>query len=148
MKVLKRLWHRMTAPSQPTAESFTEALALGTLHKLEDAQKSHISDLRVLIDQANARETQLAGMLKLAVEERFYRPKATRVEAAATNRGTPAIAIEAMSDVAEFDEKADKETISKQDELAKQCADELAEIFREEAEFRQERGMPAVTPDA
>jgi hypothetical protein len=138
MKAWKRLWRRMTQPSPPINNA------------LDAAREKHISDLRVLIDQGAARERELASMIRMVMEERFYRPVITRnAGIAGTSPAVrPALPIEALDDVATYDEAADVETVKGQDDLAKQAAAELADIFREEAEWRQQNDLPPIEADA
>jgi hypothetical protein len=114
--------------------------------KLSAVYEAHISDLRVLIDQAHERENQLAGMVNLVMQERFYRPTVTRP--AGANKVTPAISAEAMTDVAEFDEHEDAKVIEAQSATEKEVADELADILKEEIKYRSTRGLPPPEVDA
>jgi hypothetical protein len=107
------------------------------LDKLTSAQQAHIADLRVLVDQAHDREKDLAGMVRLVMEERFYRPDVTRPEGKPVNHSP--LPAEALEDVTNFDGEADAKTIKEQDIVAKEIADGIAELAREEREYRESR---------
>lgn len=138
MKVLKSLWQRISGRLQP---ALSDTLALKAIDKLEAAQQSHISDLRVLIDQSNAREKDLAGMVRMVMEERFYRPVVTRTQAVNRNAG---MAIEALSDVAEFDEKADEVTMRQHSDAEREISQRFQQLMQEENDYRAGKGRPPV----
>lgn len=110
MKEWIKLWLNT---EQPSKRDFEE-LAAAAMTSLADAQKAHISDLRVLIDKGHEREAQLAEMVKLAMESQFYRPTVTRGNA--ENKVTPAIAPEHLQDVTVFDEAEDAQMVKEQQE--------------------------------
>jgi hypothetical protein len=104
------------APQSGTAPKRDfEDLASAALEAFGDAQTAHISDLRVLIDKAHEREAQLAKMVQMVMEDRFYRPVVAGKPS--ENRTTAAMPVEHLSDVAQFDEKEDAEQMRKQEEL-------------------------------
>jgi type IV secretory pathway VirB4 component len=102
---------------KPSKHDF-EDLASAAITSLADAQKAHISDLRVLIDKGAEREEKLAAMVQMAMEHQFYRPVISGK--APENKQTPAIAVEHLQDVATFDDAEDAEEIRKHDELTRE----------------------------
>lgn len=102
---------------------------------LRDAQAQHISDLRVLLDKSAAREDQLAGMVKMVMEERYFRPVITGKPP--ENKGTPAIAPEHLQDVATFDEKEDAAQSAGQEEKFGELNNEFNSILKEHNEAHQ-----------
>jgi hypothetical protein len=111
--------------------------------ELLKAQQAHISDLRVLVDQAQAREAKLAGMVQMVMEERFYRPTVTR-DPKNERKTAPGIDPEALNDVAQFDAEADREQMEQGEQLEREIEEEFKAILSEENEFRSSRGMDAV----
>lgn len=134
MKVLAELWKRIVPPSKP------ETLLPALLDKLTSAQQAHIADLRVLVDQAHEREKDLAGMVRLVMEERFYRPSVT-----GPPRGErPKLDPEIFTDVAEFDGQADAKTTQEHDAVTKEILQGIADLAKEEREYRASRGTPPI----
>jgi hypothetical protein len=118
-----------------------DPLVPALLDKLTSAQQAHIADLRVLVDQAHEREKDLAGMVRMVMEERFFRPTVTRP---ANESPKPSTAeLETLNDVATFDGSADAKTIQEQDIVAKEIAAGIAAIAMEEREYRASRGTKA-----
>lgn len=115
---------------QITSESQAQTeLLVKTLDQLSDARRQHISDLRVLLDQSSARESNLAGMVRMVMEERFYRPTiATRPPDGAPKPD------ETLSDVTVFDPEQDGVTIQRESALHKELESEFLDIFKEHAE--------------
>jgi hypothetical protein len=107
-------------------------LAAATIESLAEAQKAHISDLRVLLDKSAEREAQLMEMVKAVHDARYYRPVVTGKPS--ENKVSSAIPIEHLSDVETFDEKSDTEQIAEQDRKAKELQDELNALVTEQNE--------------
>jgi len=104
---------RWLATEKPSTRDF-ENLAAAAIESLAEAQKAHISDLRVLIDKGHEREAQLSEMVRLAMQHQFYRPSVTS-SASGDNKQTPAIPTEHLQDVTVFDEDVDREQIEYQE---------------------------------
>jgi hypothetical protein len=117
--------------AKSSTADFSE-LAAATIESLAEAQKAHISDLRVLLDKSAEREAQLMEMVKAVHDARYYRPVVTGKPA--ENKVSSAIPIEHLSDVETFDEKADTEQIAEQDRKAKELQDELNALVTEQNE--------------
>src|SRR6266567_1756045 len=82
--------------------------------KLQEAQKQHISDLRVLIDKGHEREAVLVSIVQqTATQGRM--PRANSGERTDSPQ-EPAIALEHLSDVNTFDEQADAAELQKHDD--------------------------------
>lgn len=114
----------------------TPELYAAAIDKLAEAQREHIRDLRTLIDQAHERERELAGMVKLVMEERFAPPVITgRREAKPLEGPDP----ETLNDVQVFDETADGEAMKEQNSRHKELEKEFAAIMTEEQEYREKR---------
>lgn len=118
--------------SRVTRKRWRRTAKVAPALKLEMALKSHISDLRVLIDEGLAREKQLASLVQLTVEHHYFRP--ARTGKPAENVATPALPPDQMQDVAVFDEKADAEQVSLHDERTAQLESELAALVGEQNE--------------
>lgn len=107
-----------------------------TSTQLDQARQEHIRDLRVMVDQAGAREIELAGLVKLAMEEKFYRPTVTR---AGENKIQPVIPADELQDVTAFDQAADQKAITEHEELGRKLEHEFQELVKEEDEYRKDR---------
>jgi rubrerythrin len=142
MKVWKALFARMQSRSAalPDAEYLRGQASL--LDQLAAAKREHIQDLRQLLDQARSREDQLSGMVRMVMEERFYRPTVTKD--ASRPRLVPAIGLENLQDVATFDPEVDQATIEAETKRHRELENEFNSILREENEDRVERGAPPV----
>jgi len=103
---------------------------------LDQARTEHIRDLRVLLDQSVEREKEFAGMLKLVMEERFYRPVITRP---GENKTTPILPPDQLQDVTAFDQAADQAQIEDHEELGRNLQQEFEELKREEDEYRAQK---------
>jgi hypothetical protein len=117
--------------AKSSTADFSE-LAAATIESLAEAQKAHISDLRVLLDKSADRESQLMEMVKAVHDARYYRPVVTGKPP--ENKTAPAIALEHLSDVEVFDEESDTEQIREQDQKAKELQDELNALITEQNE--------------
>ena len=124
MKDWIRQWLRM-----PTEQQVDD-------DKLALAHQQHISDLRVLIDKSEARETVLLDLVKMVMEERYFRPVITGKRS--DNKTSPAVAPEHMQDVATFDEAADEAQSKEEGELQNKLQNELNELLTEHAEAHKE----------
>lgn len=101
-----------------------------------ELQKQHISDLRVLIDKSEARETILLDLVKMVMEERYFRPNITRPPS--LNKTSSAIPPEHLSDVATFDEAADMAQSKEEGDLQTKLQSEFDSILTEHNEAHQE----------
>lgn len=101
-----------------------------------DHQTQHISDLRVLIDKSEARETILLDLVKMVMEERYFRPNITRPPS--LNKTSSAIPPEHLSDVATFDEAADMAQSKEEGDLQTKLQSEFDSILTEHNEAHQE----------
>lgn len=101
-----------------------------------EIQKQHISDLRVLIDKSEARENVLLDLVKMVMEEKFFRPTITGPPR--DNRTSSAIPPEHLSDVATFDEKEDAAQSEAEGALQKEMQDGLNELLSEHEEAHKE----------
>jgi hypothetical protein len=128
---VKALLKRWLGIAKSSTADFSE-LAAATIESLAEAQKAHISDLRVLLDKSAEREAQLMEMVKAVHDARYYRPVVTGK--LPENKSTPVIALEHLSDVEVFDEKADTDQIAEQDRKAKELQDELNALVTEQNE--------------
>ena len=138
MKVLRELWKRITQPSQSTR--LVEALA--------EAKSEHIRDLRVLMDQSAAREKQQGELIRMVVEEKFYRPTVIRPAGLDVNRTTTPLPAEALQDVTAFDENEDKKQMDAQNERSKEIEQGFQKLLQEENEYRAQRGAPPISGPA
>jgi hypothetical protein len=124
MKAWKTLWRRMSGQNS------------SDVNPLDEARKEHIQDLRVLVDQGAAREKEFAGMLRLVMEDRFYRPVITK---AGENKTAPVIPADQMQDVTHFDEAADQGLIEQHDKVGRELQAEFQQLQKEEEEYRKDR---------
>lgn len=118
----------MSQPTKPfTLESKkrSRSTAMQSKSAVESLYAQYVSDLRVLIDQAHAREQKLFELLS----ERIA--KAPLVSIQSGPRIVPDVDPNEMSDVANFDEEADAEQMKKHDETAKELAQEFLDIWKE-----------------
>lgn len=116
--------------------SEVENLGVVAIEKLAAAKDAHISDLRVLLDKSAAREEQLSAMVKMVMEDRYFRPAIPGKPA--ENRTTAAVAPEHMQDVATFDEKSDQEQSEAEGVRQGELQAELDELLAEHAEAHTE----------
>lgn len=123
-------WLGIAPPSGTVPKRDFEDLAAAAIEAMGNSQKAHISDLRVLIDKAHEREAQLAKMVKMVMEDRFYRPVITGKPS--ENRTTAALPVEHLSDVAQFDEKEDAEQMRKQQAKEDELNRELEALMNEQ----------------
>jgi hypothetical protein len=91
-------------PSRPSSKKPEPRLDL--VEKLLQSHEAHVRDLQVLLDKSCEREAELAGMVKMVMEERFYRPVITRDNTKPRQQG-PSLPLESLNDVATFDEESD-----------------------------------------
>lgn len=96
------------------------------------------------MDQANDRQREQSSLLRLVVEEKFYRPAVIRPAGHDVNRNAPVLPAETLSDVQDFDEKIDAAQMKDQAAAGKVIEAGLAELLREENEYRSKRGAPPV----
>lgn len=122
-------WIKRWLNIEPPSKADFEDLASASITALGNAQQAHISDLRILLDKAADREAQLAAMVKMVMEERFYRPVVTGKTP--ENKQTPAVPLEHLSDVHAFDEAEDTKQVAEQDEAAKELTELILEQNRE-----------------
>jgi hypothetical protein len=74
---------------------------LDLVQKLLQSHEAHVRDLQVLLDKSCEREAELAGMVKMVMEERFYRPVITRDDTKPRQQA-PIVPLESLNDVASF----------------------------------------------
>lgn len=117
MKDSKKRLRATPKPSRASAEE-----------KLIAAQEREIAALQ----RQNAK---LLRMVEMVMEERFFRPAVTG--GVRENLQTSALPLEALSDVATFDEDADAAQSAGQEHLFQ----ELIEIEREHEDWRKEKGL-------
>lgn len=75
-------------------------------------------------------------MLKLVMEERFYRPVVTRP---GENRTQPVFPPEQLQDVTTFDQAADQAQIEEQEKLGRKLEQEFQQLVQEEDEYRAQK---------
>jgi len=98
--------------------------------KLQEAQKQHISDLRVLIDKGHEREAALVSIVQqTALQSRMPRVNpGERTE----NVITAAVALEHLSDVETYDGESDAAQLAAHDKVGKELNDEFNALFAEQ----------------
>jgi hypothetical protein len=106
------------------------------LHAVVAAKEAHLRDLRVLVDQSCEREKDLTGMMRIVIEERFYRPVITRP---GENKTTPILPPDQLQDVTAFDQAADQAQIEDHEELGRKLQQEFEGLKREEDEYRAQK---------
>lgn len=97
----------------------------------------YIAALERTIAALEKQNAKLLGMVEMVMEERFFRPAVTR--GIRENLQTSALPLEALSDVATFDEDADAAQSASQEHLYQ----ELTEIENEHKDWRVRRGLEA-----
>ena len=142
MKAWKAFWRRMTghgdqsevgksriqeAPPNPYVEA---------LRAVVEATEAHLRDLRVLVDQSCEREKDLTGMMRIVIEQQFYRPVITRP---GDNKTSPLMPAEQLQDVTTFDQAEDQKAIAEHEELGRQLQQEFQQLVQEEDEHRAQR---------
>ena len=121
MKALTAFWNAIIKPGKSRGD------------ELRSARTEHIGDLRILLDRADKREDELAGLVRMVMEERFYRPVVT---ASGLNRkagGNP----EMWNDVSRFGEEEDGEQIAAQLKRESELEMEFAQLSGEQAGSRR-----------
>lgn len=108
------------------------------------ARAEHVRDLRILLDQSAQRETELAGMVRMVMEERFYRPAIVR-DGAEPRQQPSMMPIESLNDVATFDDAADAKRMRAGEELERELTSEFQAIFNEHQKSREEKQENAVS---
>lgn len=135
MKVWTKFCDRISGRQK--AEPNPLELFVASMETLAQAHRSHIADLRTLTTQSHERERELAKMVGMVMEERFYRPTITRPGGPIVNGLN--VDPDILNDVAQFDPDADAEQIKAQSERAKVLEQEFAAIAGEEAEYRSSK---------
>jgi hypothetical protein len=152
MKVLSRLWQRIRALFQHEAKQAgvkADTQIYSAEAKLRDLEQllrtkgdQHLADLRVLLDHAHDRERELSAMVKMVVEERFYRPVVTGARKAEAS--VAALPAEVLNDVTTFDEEADAAVRTKEHQVMQELEHGFEQVLHEENEFRASRGKDVV----
>ncbi len=95
-----------------------------------EAKQAHISDLRVLLDRSTEREQELAGMIRMVMEERFYRPQSAGP--LKENKIVPIIPHENLQDVVSFE--GDQERVEAEGISFAEAEKEFSDIMSEHQE--------------
>lgn len=106
------------------------------------AEARYIAALEGSVAALEKQNAKLLRMVEMVMEERFFRPVVTG--GIRSNVQTSALPLEALSDVATFDEDADAAQSAGQEHLFQ----ELAEIEHEHKDWRARRGLEHVETDA
>lgn len=122
MKDFVKRWISIGNPSKREFED----LAASAVEALAKAKDAHISDLRLLIDKGHEREAELSGLVRMAMESKFYRPEVNSGKPP-ENRVSAGLPVEHMQDVAVYDEAEDAEMMRAQE-------NELKELIAEQNE--------------
>jgi len=100
------------------------------------------------MDQSAAREKQQGELIRMVVEEKFYRPTVIRPAGLDVNRTTTPLPAEALQDVTAFDENEDKKQMDAQNERSKEIEQGFQKLLQEENEYRAQRGAPPISGPA
>lgn len=101
----------------------------GLFNELQQAQRAHLSDLRVLIDKGHEREAMLASMLQESASRAKGQPAAERRD----NPVAPTVPLEHLSDVSTFSEEEDAADVARENSRFDKLQTEFNELFEEQA---------------
>ena len=122
MKALTAFWNAITKPGKSRGD------------ELRGARTEHIGDLRILLDRADKREVELTGLVRMVMEERFYRPVVTEPgDLKRRADGNP----EMWNDVSRFGEQEDSEQIAEQLKRESDLEREFAHLSAGQASSRR-----------
>jgi len=119
-------------------ESTQRSRGTPTRHSSTPEQKL-IAVLEAQVAALQGENARLLRMVEMVMEERFYRPAVTG--GVRENLQTPALPLDSLSDVAVFDEQADRVQSDRENEQLRVLQDELNEIGQEHAAWRAEKGL-------
>lgn len=135
LKAIRVLFERSTSTASDQPD---------LLKQFVQAREEHVKDLRILLDKSSDREAELAGMVKMVMEERFYRPVITR-DNTKPRQQAPLMPTESLNDTASFNSDEDTKRMQAHEELTLELEKEFQSIFTEHHEAHEEKGTNAIS---